>query len=97
MSDPLRPKSTIHCPIDDCTWTYDITLRNVPAEALAGAFGPGVMAAVAAHQDQQRTEREVELHMDRHKPIEFLRTITRLNGLLDDMSRALAYMEECAR
>ena len=93
----MSPNTMIVCPVDGCDWRHDATPREVPPETLARVFGTGVMTAVAHQQHLQRTEREVELHMATHKPQDFLRTITRLYGVVDDLSRALAYMESCAR
>jgi hypothetical protein len=80
------------CPVDGCDWTFDIPVQQVEG-VLDSIFGPGVYAAVAHAQMARRTERAIELHMDGHKPEQFLRTITRLNSLVDDLSRALEYME----
>lgn len=83
----------IVCPVDGCEWTYAEPEQAIDQGTLASVFGPGVYAAVTHNQRLKNTEHAVKVHMDGHTPEQFLRTITRLNGLVDDLSRALEYME----
>lgn len=90
----IQAPTRIVCPVDDCTWTFTPTSPEVVENTLASVFGPGVYAAVAHNQLLQRVERVVGIHMDGHKPVEFLRTITRLT---DERVELLAAIQELTR
>lgn len=76
------------CPVDGCTWAHTEPPLDVPEMALAGVFGPGVMASVARTQRHERIERALHQHLEGHPRVDFVRTITRLEKALREADEA---------
>lgn len=85
--------SLILCPVLDCDWKLDTTPPQVDALTLAGVFGPGVMASVAATQHAHSVEQDLERHLKGHSLVDFLRTIRSLTQQRDEALEALVWVE----
>ena len=94
MTTQIPGATIVQCPLDGCGWQHTEPDTKVSPDALAGVFGPGVMAAVALHQRAGRVESELRRHFEGHKIEDFLRTITRLNQVNGELHRAIAAMSE---
>lgn len=70
-----------HCAI--CDWYHEEPIATVSADALAGVFGPGVMAQVAINRRAGRIEEALEKHLKTHSLIEWVRKVTALQSELD--------------
>lgn len=71
-------KQVMACPL--CDWKHEIEPPQVPTEALASVFGPGVMTAVAMSQHAQDVERALEQHFRTHATVDWLRANTALRA-----------------
>lgn len=87
--EPLITLERIVCPVDGCGWLHTRIPPMVEPDALASVFGVGVMSAVAKARELQETEQLVRQHMAGHTDEEYLRTITRLQGRVAELERAL--------
>lgn len=88
MTDAGRHKleagtSIYHCPVDGCGWTHIVPPLDprINGNTLAGAFGPGVMAQVAANQRAEKIERALRDHLKSHDVLDYVRTIQRLKDI----------------
>lgn len=68
------PTTIHHCPI--CDWTHVEPAVHVPADALAGVFGRGVMSTVADIQRMERIERAIAQHIGEHSAVDFVQALT---------------------
>lgn len=82
MTQSAASVDVISCPLDDCEWNHAEPVVDVPANALANIFGPGVMTSVAQVQCAQRIEDALQKHFGGHRADEYLRTITSLRRTL---------------
>lgn len=74
------------CPVDDCDWKLEQTLYEPPTDCLSDIFGLGTMALAAGQHQQWDLERELDKHTRSHEPIDYLRTITRLQADLNALT-----------
>lgn len=65
------------CPVDDCNWNYTDSTPWLPAKGQFMTVAELVKATALQHATQ--VEAVLAKHVESHTPIDFLRTIQRLN------------------
>lgn len=72
-----------YCPLAPrCEWIFEVMDTKIPASALAGVFGEGVMTAIAKTKDLRHTEEALRIHMDSHSKLEYIQKIQELKSEL---------------
>lgn len=92
---PDMPAGThFPCPLEDCEWMLFVPELDVDDTALAGVFGMGIMASVAAMRQAESTELQLERHLLGHTIQDWARTVASLKQQRDEaMSMAREAME----
>lgn len=66
----------ILCPIPTCPWSLEAPAIELPGVgALAGIFGPGVIAQAAANQHAQELEDAIGAHLKTHATLDWVQGI----------------------
>lgn len=70
--------AVMNCPL--CAWTYAAPPLDprLNAGTLAGVFGPGVIAQIAANRQAEDTERALQAHLQGHTLVEWVQKVSAL-------------------
>lgn len=71
------PTRTALCPVHGCGHLFDLTIKPIDPEALAGVFGFGVFSAAARSQQVAEYERQLDEHFRTHTTAEFVESIVK--------------------
>lgn len=78
--------ATIHkCPI--CDWSHTEPMNDIPADALAGVFGMGVMANIAIKRRNERIEEALSGHLKSHPVLDWVKKVVELQSQVERLQR----------